>query len=159
MEQPEKVDFEVTVMGGSTLSGLIPSLKAWLVGFARDSLISMYVTPEHWTYRIDPVSPAVHTALLPSTQNCICVLYTYAPSQQHIAFRVVYGMMCGRLHTHTCTHTCTHRYVWPVHAAPVLIVPCVQSVQSVPSSACVAELASTHLHWLPLYIAYEYMCS
>ena len=58
MEQPESVDFEVTVMGGSTLSGLIPSLKAWLVGFARDSLISMYVMPEHWTYRIDPVSPS-----------------------------------------------------------------------------------------------------
>ena len=58
MEQPEKVDFEVTVMGGSTLSGLIPSLKAWLVGFARDSLISMYVMPEHWTYRLDPVSPS-----------------------------------------------------------------------------------------------------
>lgn len=56
VEQPQKVDFEVTVMGGSTLSGLIPSLKAWLVGFARDSLISMYVMPEHWTYRIDPVS-------------------------------------------------------------------------------------------------------
>lgn len=54
VEQPQKVDFEVTVMGGSTLSGLIPSLKAWLVGFARDSLISMYVMPEHWTYRIDP---------------------------------------------------------------------------------------------------------
>lgn len=57
VEQPQKVDFEVEVMGGSTLSGLIPSLKAWLVGFARDSLISMYVMPEHWTYRIDPVSP------------------------------------------------------------------------------------------------------
>lgn len=58
VEQPETVDFEVTVMGGSTLSGLIPSLKAWLVGFARDSLISMYVMPEHWTYRLDPVSPS-----------------------------------------------------------------------------------------------------
>lgn len=57
VQQPQKVDFEVEVMGGSTLSGLIPSLKAWLVGFARDSLISMYVMPEHWTYRIDPVSP------------------------------------------------------------------------------------------------------
>ncbi len=56
MEQPETVDFEVSVMGGSTLSGLIPSLKAWLVGFARDSLINMYVMPEHWTYRLDPVS-------------------------------------------------------------------------------------------------------
>lgn len=85
VEQPEKVDFEVTVMGGSTLSGLIPSLKAWLVGFARDSLISMYVMPEHWTYRIDPVSPPVLTALLPSAQNCICVLYMYAPLQQYIA--------------------------------------------------------------------------
>lgn len=54
VEQPDTVDFEVSVMGGSTLSGLIPSLKAWLVGFARDSLISMYVMPEHWTYRLDP---------------------------------------------------------------------------------------------------------
>ena len=63
VEQPETVDFEVTVMGGSTLSGLIPSLKAWLVGFARDSLISMYVMPEHWTYRLDPVRPpCVHHA-------------------------------------------------------------------------------------------------
>lgn len=56
VDQPETVDFEVSIMGGSTLSGLIPSLKAWLVGFARDSLISMYVMPEHWTYRLDPVS-------------------------------------------------------------------------------------------------------
>ncbi len=56
VEQPETVDFEVSVMGGSTLSGLIPSLKAWIVGFARDSLINMYVMPEHWTYRLDPVS-------------------------------------------------------------------------------------------------------
>ena len=64
MEQPENVDFEVTVMGGSTLSGLIPSLKAWLVGFARDSLISMYVMPEHWTYRIDPVSLSSYLKLL-----------------------------------------------------------------------------------------------
>lgn len=54
VEQPETVDMEVTVMGGSTLSGLIPSLKAWLIGFARNGLISMYVMPEHWTYRLDP---------------------------------------------------------------------------------------------------------
>ena len=59
VEQPETVDFLVTVMGGSTLSGLIPSLKAWLVGFARDSLISMYVMPDHWTYRLDPVSQSL----------------------------------------------------------------------------------------------------
>ena len=64
VEQPETVNFEVTVMGGSTLSGLIPSLKAWLIGFARDSLISMYVMPEHWTYRLDPVSPSAMTLLL-----------------------------------------------------------------------------------------------
>ena len=62
VEQPETVDFHVTVMGGSTLSGLVPSLKAWLVGFARDSLISMYVMPEHWTYRLDPVSLASYVA-------------------------------------------------------------------------------------------------
>ena len=61
--QPETVDFEVEVMGGQTLSGLIPSLKAWLIGFARQGLISMYVMPEHWVYRLDPVSPLLH--LLP----------------------------------------------------------------------------------------------
>lgn len=57
VSQPETVDFQVEVMGGSTLSGLIPSLKAWLIGFARESLISLYVMPEHWVYRLDPVSP------------------------------------------------------------------------------------------------------
>ena len=70
MEQPETVDFEVSVMGGSTLSGLIPSLKAWIVGFARDSLISMYVMPEHWTYRLDPVS----LFPLPSSSQISCLL-------------------------------------------------------------------------------------
>ena len=50
------VDFEVTVMGGPTLAGLIPSLKAWLVRFARDAIISNYVLPEQWCYRLDPVS-------------------------------------------------------------------------------------------------------
>ena len=54
--QPETVDFQVEVMGGQTLSGLIPSLKAWIIGFARESLISLYVMPEHWVYRLDPVS-------------------------------------------------------------------------------------------------------
>ena len=59
MQQPDDVDFDVSVMGGHALSGLIPSLKAWLVGFARQSLISMYVMPEHWVYRLDKVgSPA-----------------------------------------------------------------------------------------------------
>ena len=72
MEQPEAVDFEVSVMGGSTLSGLIPSLKAWLVGFARDSLISMYVMPEHWTYRLDPVS----LLSLPSSHGSCACLFT-----------------------------------------------------------------------------------
>ena len=59
MEQPEVVDFEVTVMGGPTLAGLIPSLKAWLVRFARDAIISNYVLPEQWCYRLDPVSVIV----------------------------------------------------------------------------------------------------
>ena len=63
------MDFEVSVMGGSTLSGLIPSLKAGLVGFARDSLISMYVMPEHWTYRLDPVS----LLPLPSSSWILCL--------------------------------------------------------------------------------------
>lgn len=54
--QPETVDFQVEVMGGQTLSGLIPSLKAWIIGLARESLISLYVMPEHWVYRLDPVS-------------------------------------------------------------------------------------------------------
>ena len=60
IEQPEVVDFEVTVMGGLTLAGLIPSLKAWLIRFARDAIISHYVLPEQWCFRLDPVS---HTAL------------------------------------------------------------------------------------------------
>jgi len=59
-EQPEVVDFEVTVMGGPTLAGLIPSLKAWLIRFARDAIISHYVLPEQWCFRLDPVT---HTAL------------------------------------------------------------------------------------------------
>jgi len=66
VEQPETVDFEVSVMGGSTLSG---SLKAWIVGFARDGLISMYVMPEHWTYRLDPVS----LLPLPSSSQILCL--------------------------------------------------------------------------------------
>ena len=61
IEQPEVVDFEVTVMGGPTLAGLIPSLKAWLIRFARDAIISHYVLPEQWCFRLDPV---IHTALL-----------------------------------------------------------------------------------------------
>jgi len=60
IEQPEVVDFEVTVMGGPTLAGLIPSLKAWLIRFARDAIISHYVLPEQWCFRLDPVT---HTAL------------------------------------------------------------------------------------------------
>ena len=84
MEQPKKVDFEVTVMGGSTLSGLIPSLKAWLIGFARDSLISMYVMPEHWTYRIDPVS---------SFNSHCCVLYPYT----NMAYLLLCVVQCGVL--------------------------------------------------------------
>ena len=74
VDQPEVVDFEVTVMGGSALSGLIPSLKAWLVGFARDSLISMYVMPEHWTYRLDPVNYA-HASFIAIKIACmrICI--------------------------------------------------------------------------------------
>lgn len=103
MEQPEKVDFEVTVMGGSTLSGLIPSLKAWLVGFARDSLISMYVMPEHWTYRIDPVSPAVHTALLISAHKCICILVHVCPctATHGVSCCVWYDVWWTR-HTRVC---------------------------------------------------------
>jgi len=62
IEQPEVVDFEVTVMGGPTLAGLIPSLKAWLIRFARDAIISHYVLPEQWCFRLDPVT---HTALSP----------------------------------------------------------------------------------------------
>ncbi|KAA6428994.1 MAG: plant synaptotagmin, partial [Trebouxia sp. A1-2] len=54
IEQPEVVDFEVTVMGGPTLAGLIPSLKAWLIRFARDAIISHYVLPEQWCFRLDP---------------------------------------------------------------------------------------------------------
>ncbi len=60
IEQPEVVDFEVTVLGGPTLAGLIPSLKAWLIRFARDAIISHYVLPEQWCFRLDPVT---HTAL------------------------------------------------------------------------------------------------
>lgn len=56
IEQPEVVDFEVSVMGGPTLAGLIPSLKAWLIRFARDAIISHYVLPEQWSFRLDPVS-------------------------------------------------------------------------------------------------------
>lgn len=56
IEQPEVVDFTVTVMGGATLAGLIPSLKAWLVRFARDAILSHYVLPEQWCFRLDPVS-------------------------------------------------------------------------------------------------------
>ncbi|KAL3142464.1 hypothetical protein ABBQ38_002792 [Trebouxia sp. C0009 RCD-2024] len=40
--------------GGSTMAGLVPSLKAWLVRFARDAIISYYVLPEQWTYRLAP---------------------------------------------------------------------------------------------------------
>ena len=43
-------------MGGATLAGLIPSLKAWLVRFARDAILSHYVLPEQWCFRLDPVS-------------------------------------------------------------------------------------------------------
>ena len=57
IEQPEVVDFTVTVMGGATLAGLIPSLKAWLVKFARDVILSHYVLPEQWCFRLDPVRP------------------------------------------------------------------------------------------------------
>ncbi len=60
IEQPEVVDFEVSVMGGPTLAGLIPSLKAWLIRFARDAIISHYVLPEQWCFRLDPVT---HIAL------------------------------------------------------------------------------------------------
>lgn len=55
-EQPDVVDFKVRVMGGSTLAGLVPSLKAWFVRLTRDSIISYYVLPEQWTYRLAPVS-------------------------------------------------------------------------------------------------------
>ena len=91
MEQPEKVDLEVTVMGGSTLSGLIPSLKAWLVGFARDSLISMYVMPEHWTYRIDPVSPSF-------CLNCSAVSLPMPPQQFGVPELCMISV-CGMLWT------------------------------------------------------------
>lgn len=50
------VDFSVRVMGGSTIAGLVPSLKAWLVRFARHAIISYYVLPEQWTFRLAPVS-------------------------------------------------------------------------------------------------------
>ena len=56
IEQPQVVDFQVRLMGGATLAGLVPSLKAWLVRFARDAIISHYVLPEQWCYRLDPVS-------------------------------------------------------------------------------------------------------
>jgi len=39
------------------------------VGFARDGLISMYVMPEHWTYRLDPVS----LLPLPSSSQILCL--------------------------------------------------------------------------------------
>ena len=58
IEQPEVVDFTLTVKGGETLAGLIPSLKAWLVRFARDTIISNYVLPEQWCFRLAPVSLA-----------------------------------------------------------------------------------------------------
>lgn len=77
MEQPEVVDFAVRVMGGSTVAGLVPSLKAWLVKFARDAIISYFVLPEQWTYRLAPVSTL---ALLssPYTQFSSCTAITAA---------------------------------------------------------------------------------
>ena len=68
VEQPEIVDFTVTIMGGPTLAGLIPSLKAWLIRFARDAIISHYVLPEQWCFRLDPVSHASH---LRRFQTCV----------------------------------------------------------------------------------------
>ncbi|KAK9830173.1 hypothetical protein WJX72_010141 [[Myrmecia] bisecta] len=52
-EQPEYLDFDVTILGGKRLDSLVPSLKSFLVTFVRDSLISMYLLPDHYTYQID----------------------------------------------------------------------------------------------------------
>ena len=53
---PEYLDFDTELLGGTKLESLIPSLKAWLMGFVQDSLLSMYVLPEHFLYQIDTVS-------------------------------------------------------------------------------------------------------
>jgi hypothetical protein len=50
---PEYLDFTTTVMGGQKLEAILPSLKAWLMGFINDTLLSSYVLPEHWLYQID----------------------------------------------------------------------------------------------------------
>ena len=70
IEQPEVVDFEVSVMGGPTLAGLIPSLKAWLIRFARDAIISHYVLPEQWCFRLDPVTHTLPHHLLHLRLHC-----------------------------------------------------------------------------------------
>ena len=56
MSLPEYLDFDTDLLGGTKLEALMPSLKAWLMGFVQDSLLSMYVLPEHWLYQIDQVS-------------------------------------------------------------------------------------------------------
>lgn len=56
MSLPEYLDFDTDFLGGTKLESLMPSLKAWLMGFLQDSLLSMYVLPEHWLYQIDMVS-------------------------------------------------------------------------------------------------------
>ena len=53
---PEYLDFDTDLLGGTKLESLMPSLKAWLMGFLQDSLLSMYVLPEHFLYQIDMVS-------------------------------------------------------------------------------------------------------
>ena len=59
---PEYLDFDTDFLGGTKLESLMPSLKAWLMGFLQDSLLSMYVLPEHWLYQIDMVS-AINSCL------------------------------------------------------------------------------------------------
>ena len=89
IEQPEVVDFEVSVMGGPTLAGLIPSLKAWLIRFARDAIISHYVLPEQWCFRLDPVT---HTALSYTSfclHRCSCKHNT-VPA--HVTIKCVFGL-------------------------------------------------------------------
>lgn len=61
--------------GGSTMAGLVPSLKAWLVRFARDAIISYYVLPEQWTYRLAPVSMLVALFSFPYTHKVFMYCY------------------------------------------------------------------------------------
>lgn len=132
IEQPEVVDFEVTVMGGPTLAGLIPSLKAWLIRFARDAIISHYVLPEQWCFRLDPV---YHTAL----SSCSFCLHCCSCTLDTVLAR----------------HTPFARPPHPLHPSST----CALRLPPYPHSPKPIEPVHTHVAWRPImFTACNFCC-